>query len=61
MVDSVDQLHAELVARGIRIDSGPVDQTWGTGEMYVKDMDGNCVRFIEDRKWSIERDEENLI
>ncbi len=38
---------AELVAKGVRIDTGPVDQTWGTREMYVKDADGNNVRFIE--------------
>jgi uncharacterized glyoxalase superfamily protein PhnB len=46
LVDNVDALHAELVAKGVRIDTGPVDQTWGTREMYVKDLDGNCVRFI---------------
>jgi uncharacterized glyoxalase superfamily protein PhnB len=47
IVDDVDALHAELVAKGVRIDTGPVDQTWGTREMYVKDADGNCIRFIE--------------
>jgi uncharacterized glyoxalase superfamily protein PhnB len=47
IVDDVDALHAELVAKGVRIDTGPVDQTWGSREMYVKDADGNCVRFIE--------------
>jgi uncharacterized glyoxalase superfamily protein PhnB len=46
-VDEVDVLHAELVRKGVRIDTGPVDQTWGTREMYVKDADGNSVRFIE--------------
>jgi uncharacterized glyoxalase superfamily protein PhnB len=47
MVDDVDALHAELVAKGVHIDAGPVDQTWGSREMYVKDADGNCIRFIE--------------
>jgi uncharacterized glyoxalase superfamily protein PhnB len=46
MVDSVDSLHAEFSARNIRIDVPPVDQTWGSREMYVKDADGNCLRFI---------------
>ncbi len=46
-VEDVNALHAELVAKGVRIDTRPVDQTWGTREMYVKDMDGNSVRFIE--------------
>jgi len=46
IVEGVDALHAELIAKGVRIDAGPVDQTWGTREMYVKDADGNTVRFI---------------
>ena len=46
IVEDVDALHSELVAKGVRIDAGPVDQTWGTREMYVKDADGNTVRFI---------------
>jgi catechol 2,3-dioxygenase-like lactoylglutathione lyase family enzyme len=45
LVDNVDALHAEFVARGVPIAVGPVDQTWGTREMYVKDADGNCIRF----------------
>jgi catechol 2,3-dioxygenase-like lactoylglutathione lyase family enzyme len=47
IVDDVDALHAELTAKGVGIDMGPVDQTWGTREMYVKDVDGNSVRFIQ--------------
>ena len=35
-----------LSLRGMKIDSGPVDQTWGTREMYVKDADGNSLRFM---------------
>jgi uncharacterized glyoxalase superfamily protein PhnB len=45
LVDNVDALHAEFVAKGVRITVEPVDQTWGTREMYVKDADGNCIRF----------------
>ena len=44
-VDDVDALHAEFVGNGVTIDTGPLDQTWGTREMYVKDADGNCLRF----------------
>ena len=47
IVDDVDAIRAELVAKGVRIDTGPVDQTWGSREMYVKDEDRNCVRFIQ--------------
>jgi uncharacterized glyoxalase superfamily protein PhnB len=47
IVEDVDALHAEFVKKGVPIAVGPVDQTWGTREMYVKDADGNCVRFIQ--------------
>jgi catechol 2,3-dioxygenase-like lactoylglutathione lyase family enzyme len=46
-VEDVDSMHDELLARGVRIDTGPVDQTWGNREMYVRDADGNSIRFIQ--------------
>jgi uncharacterized glyoxalase superfamily protein PhnB len=46
-VEDVDAVHAELVGKGVGIDTGPIDQTWGTREMYVKDADGNSIRFIQ--------------
>jgi catechol 2,3-dioxygenase-like lactoylglutathione lyase family enzyme len=52
MVDDVDKLHKEFVAKGVRIDLEPTDQTWGSREMYVKDADGNCLRFIDDQSTS---------
>ena len=45
IVDDVDALHRELLERGVSIDLHPVDQTWGSREMYVKDADGNSIRF----------------
>jgi Glyoxalase superfamily protein len=50
IVEGVDSLHAEFVRKGVEIAVGPVDQTWGTRQMYVKDVDGNCLRFIQ--PWS---------
>jgi catechol 2,3-dioxygenase-like lactoylglutathione lyase family enzyme len=47
IVDSVDAMHAELLAKRVVIDSGPMDQSWGTREMYVKDLDGNSIRYIQ--------------
>jgi catechol 2,3-dioxygenase-like lactoylglutathione lyase family enzyme len=47
IVDNVDALHAEFVAKNVRIDLAPIDQTWGSREMYVKDADGNTIRFIQ--------------
>jgi uncharacterized glyoxalase superfamily protein PhnB len=48
LVDDVDALHAELAAKGVAIDTGPIDQTWGNREMYVKDADRNCIRFVHE-------------
>jgi len=45
LVDHVDALHEEFVAAGVSLDLAPYDQTWGMREMYVKDADGNCLRF----------------
>lgn len=47
LVDDVDALHAELVLRQVAIDLKPTEQTWGNREMYVKDPDGNSIRFIQ--------------
>jgi uncharacterized glyoxalase superfamily protein PhnB len=46
MVDNVDRFYEEYTARQIVIDTPPVDQSWGSREMYVKDADGNCLRYI---------------
>lgn len=46
MVDNVDMFYDEFQAKHVPIDTPPVDQTWGSREMYVKDADGNCLRFI---------------
>ena len=47
IVEAIDDLHVEFVAKGVPIDTAPVDQTWGTREMYIKDSDRNCLRFIQ--------------
>ena len=49
IVDDVDALHGEFSSRGVAIDLAPTDQTWGNREMYVKDDDRNCVRFVNAR------------
>ncbi len=46
LVDDVDGLHDELLQRSVRIDLEPTDQTWGNREMYVRDPDGNAIRFV---------------
>jgi catechol 2,3-dioxygenase-like lactoylglutathione lyase family enzyme len=48
LVDDVDALHDEFRSRGVPIAMPPTDQTWGNREMYVKDADGNTLRFIQE-------------
>lgn len=48
VVEDVDRLHEELVRKGIPIALAPVDQTWGNREMYVRDPDGNSIRFTRE-------------
>jgi len=49
LVDDVDALHAELVAKGVSIALEPTEQSWRNREMYVKDADGNSIRFVQER------------
>lgn len=47
LVQDVDALFAEFKVRKVPIHLEPVDQTWGNREMYVKDPDGNSIRFTQ--------------
>jgi uncharacterized glyoxalase superfamily protein PhnB len=49
LVDDVDALHAEFASAGVAIAMAPTDQTWGNREMYLKDPDGNSIRFVQPR------------
>lgn len=44
-VTDVDQLHAEVSARGAMVQLPPTDQTWGTRETGIRDPDGNVIVF----------------
>ena len=54
-VEDVDELFARWTARGLdqshRTESpvhlGPVDQSWGTREVYVTDPFGNTLRIVQ--------------
>ncbi len=46
-VTDVDGLYREFLARGVPIALSPTDQTWGNREMYVNDIDGNSIRFVQ--------------
>ena len=57
VTDSVDALFHRFRARGLKtpgnpdaptaVHEGPIDQSWGTRELYVDDPDGNTLRFVE--------------
>lgn len=44
-VDDIDNLYKELLQGNVPISMGPTNQTWGNREVYVKDPDGNTIRF----------------
>lgn len=55
--DAVDADWAAFRARGLTptpeqrahspVHAGPLDQTWGTREVYIEDPDGNTLRFTQ--------------
>ena len=50
VVDDVDALYDQLVAKEVPITLKPTEQSWGNREMYVKDADGNSIRFVHCRE-----------
>ena len=57
LTDSVDTLFHNFRSRGLKtpgnpdapgeVHEGPINQSWGTRELYVNDPDGNTLRFVE--------------
>ena len=57
LTDNVDAVFRRFRARGLQtpgnpdapkaVHEGPIDQSWGTRELYVDDPDGNTMRFVE--------------
>jgi catechol 2,3-dioxygenase-like lactoylglutathione lyase family enzyme len=55
--DDVKALFRKFRTRGLKtpgnpdapdeVHEGPIDQSWGTREFYVKDPDGNTLRFTQ--------------
>ena len=55
--DDVEALLRKFRMRGLKtpgnpdapkeVHEGPIDQSWGTREFYVKDPDGNTLRFTQ--------------
>ena len=55
--DEVDALARKFRERGLStpgnpdapemVDEGPIDQSWGTREFYVDDLDGDTLRFTQ--------------
>jgi len=49
VVQDVDALHNDLMAKGVAISLAPTEQSWGNREMYINDPDGNSIRFVQER------------
>lgn len=57
--DDVDSLFRKFRSRGLvtpgnpdvpeLVHEGPIEQTWGSRELYVDDPDGNTLRFVQYR------------
>lgn len=55
VTDDVDALFRKFRERGLKtpgnpgspVHEGPIDQSWGTRELYVDDPDGNTLRFTQ--------------
>jgi catechol 2,3-dioxygenase-like lactoylglutathione lyase family enzyme len=57
LTDDVDALFRKFRTRGLKtpgnpnapteVHEGPMNQSWGTRELYVDDPDGNTLRFVE--------------
>ena len=45
LVENVDQVAAELIARGARFESGPMNQQYGMRDFAVLDLDGHKLGF----------------
>ena len=44
-VDDADALHAELLAKGAKVQGEPVSHPWGLRDFTVLDLEGNELRF----------------
>ena len=47
LVSDVDQLFAEISARGAICQMPPTDQTWGNRETHIRDQDNNVMCFAQ--------------
>ena len=58
--NDIENLFRKFRMRGLRtpgnpdapkeVHEGPIDQSWGTREFYVKDPDGNTLRFTQQQR-----------
>ena len=57
IVDNIDEIYAEYAKQGLQIDTPPTDQPWGSREMYIKDPEGNSLRYIQPKSLEPETEE----
>jgi catechol 2,3-dioxygenase-like lactoylglutathione lyase family enzyme len=45
-VDNLDEVHQRIVAAGLRIEYGPIDEPWGVRRFYVRDPFGRLINVL---------------
>jgi uncharacterized glyoxalase superfamily protein PhnB len=50
IVEDIDALYDQLRTKDVKITLPPTEQSWGNREMYISDLDGNSLRFVQDRE-----------
>ncbi len=58
IVDNVDEIYADFEKKGVSVQTPPTDQAWGSREMYLKDPDGNSLRFIQPKSLQLPEEPE---
>ena len=45
-IDNVDDLYSSFLKAGLEsVELEPTNQSWNQRELYIRDSDGNCLRF----------------
>jgi catechol 2,3-dioxygenase-like lactoylglutathione lyase family enzyme len=46
-VDNLDEIHRRVLAAGLRVEYGPVDEAWGVRRFYVRDPFDRLVNILQ--------------
>jgi catechol 2,3-dioxygenase-like lactoylglutathione lyase family enzyme len=49
-VDDIEEVHRRIVAAGLAVEYGPVDEPWGVRRFYVRDPFGRLLNILTHRR-----------